>query len=82
MAQLLEYAPVIYWAAAGAKHPIEAIRAFFLEKELSCPKTVDPIYMLMVVVCLELCFYLILSINILVDQIPTMYLINLSMVDS
>lgn len=38
MAQLLEYAPVIYWAAAGAKHPIEAIRAFFLEEGTVLPQ--------------------------------------------
>jgi len=82
LAQLLEYAPGIYWVAAGAEQPIDAIRAFFFEKELSCPKSVDPIYTLMVVVCLELCFCLIHSTNILVDQIPAMYLISLSMINS
>lgn len=57
---LLECAPDIYWAAAGAKHPAE-LRVFSLEEELSCSKSNEPIYTLMAMVYLGLCFHLILS---------------------
>ena len=58
--RLLECAPDIYWAAAGAKHPVE-LRTFSLEEELSCSKSNGLIYTLMAMVYLGLCFYLILS---------------------